>query len=105
MNTLVRSRSSFREFGYGDYKLLRERGEREMISNFCLIKPKEREGASVYKCQIINALSRKIFFSKESFKGFGYGLSKIINRERERERLYMEILAKESLAQQLTVFI
>ena len=44
---------------------------------------KEREGASVYRCEIINALSRKIFFSKKSFKGFRYGLSKIINRERE----------------------
>ena len=53
-------------------------GREEKINFEFLSPPREKENASVYRCQRINALSGKRFFSKESFKRFGYGLSKII---------------------------
>ena len=49
--------------------------ERCLLFEFLSTKETKRENTSVYRYQIINALSRKVFFSKESFKGFGYGLS------------------------------
>ena len=36
------------------------------------------------------ALLGKRLFSKEGFKGFGYGLSRIGNRERERASIYRD---------------
>ena len=76
--------------------------EEILLLGFCVSS--KRESTYLYiENMSKRALLGKRLFSNEGFKGLGYGLSRIGNRE--REHLYIEILAKECLAQERTAFI